>query len=152
MANMAKAATSPGQAKAPSKGTVASDRQNQLIDKAMRELAGGLARYRNVFTALGDENRQRILFTLLNHFGGMRAGEIADAVGLSRPAVSHHLKTLRESGLVSSYASGTKNFYHVCSSADVRAGIAEVTAQASRLAAFANEQSDPSMRQIRKGE
>ena len=63
--------------------------------------------------ALGDENRQRILIQLLKHYGGMRVGNISNAIGLSRPATSHHLKILKDSGIVEMYKIGTKNFYHV---------------------------------------
>ena len=74
--------------------------ERAIIDANMRELARGLSENCAVFIALGDENRQRILAALLEHYGGLRAGEIARLVGLSRPAVSHHLKTLAEAGLV----------------------------------------------------
>ena len=40
-------------------------------------------------------------------------GELTVCVNLSRPAVSHHLKVLREAGLVDMYEVGTRNFYHV---------------------------------------
>lgn len=53
-----------------------------------------------VFLAFGDENRQSILLTLLNNYGGMRVGELTQHTNLSRPAVSHHLKILKEAGIV----------------------------------------------------
>lgn len=68
---------------------------------------------RCLFAALGDEGNQLIFMALLRHYGGMRVGEIAGEVGLSRAAVSRHLKALREVGLVTSYALGTKTYYHV---------------------------------------
>lgn len=81
------------------------------IESRMAHVAGGLAKHRSVFIALGDENRQKILVALLGHYGGMRPAEIADAIGLSRPATSHHLKTLQQAGLVEMYERGTMNFY-----------------------------------------
>ncbi|WP_318765160.1 ArsR/SmtB family transcription factor [Lactiplantibacillus carotarum] len=71
-----------------------------------------------VLTALGDENRQNILLALLYTTcqTGLRVGEITTAVNLSRPAVSHHLKILREAGLIKRRSEGTMNFY----AADIR--------------------------------
>lgn len=89
-------------------------------DPAYRAASRGLSRLgrkfvdcRDVFVALGDENRQLIFLALLDHYGGMRVGELVDVVGLSRPAVSHHLRILKDAGLVDRYPVGAKNFYHV---------------------------------------
>jgi DNA-binding transcriptional ArsR family regulator len=65
-----------------------------------------------VFVALGDEHRQRILLT----FGRgeeLTAGEIAAVSTLSRPAVSHHLKILREAGVLQSRKDGREIWYRV---------------------------------------
>lgn len=52
----------------------------------------------DIFTALADPTRRRIIESLA---GGESAfGELADQFKMSRPAVSQHLKTLRDSGLV----------------------------------------------------
>lgn len=62
--------------------------------------------------ALGDATRQSILITLMSApCDGMRVGEITARTHLSRPAVSHHLKILREAGLVQVWPEGTMNFY-----------------------------------------
>jgi DNA-binding transcriptional ArsR family regulator len=52
------------------------------------------------FRALADPTRRAIL-TLLRA-GEMNAGDIAAAFPLGKPAMSHHLATLRDAGLVSS--------------------------------------------------
>lgn len=79
-------------------------------------LAGGFEGLRDVFSALGDANRQLIVAALLANDGeSMRVGEITECTHLSRPAVSHHLRTLHEAGLVQLEKVGTMNFY----SADV---------------------------------
>lgn len=78
----------------------------------MAELADRFAACRGLLVALGDANRQLIFMELLRHWGGMRVGEVTACTNLSRPAVSHHLKILREAGLVDMYEVGTKNFYH----------------------------------------
>ncbi|MDN0062986.1 ArsR/SmtB family transcription factor [Collinsella ihumii] len=81
--------------------------------RRMTELAEEFSSCRQVFIALGNESRQQIFIELLRHWGGMRVGELTVCVNLSRPAVSHHLKVLREAGLVDMYEMGTRNFYHV---------------------------------------
>lgn len=50
------------------------------------------------FTALADPTRRGVI-ELLRH-GPRRAGELADALGTSPPAMSRHLKVLRTTGLV----------------------------------------------------
>ncbi|MDA1362340.1 metalloregulator ArsR/SmtB family transcription factor [Glycomyces luteolus] len=71
------------------------------------------------FDALGDPVRRRIMELL---GGGERpAGAVAEALGtlfagrggISQPAVSQHLKVLREAGLVTVRAEGTRRFYGV---------------------------------------
>lgn len=70
--------------------------------------------YRKVFIALGDETRQQIFITLLEHDSvGMRVPEITKRTHLSRPAVSHHLRVLKESGLINMHRVGTMNYYYV---------------------------------------
>ena len=62
-------------------------------------------------TALGDETR-RTIFELLA--GRPRAvGEIAEHVPVSRPAVSQHLKVLKDAGLVVDRPAGTRRIYQV---------------------------------------
>ena len=48
--------------------------------------------------ALADPTRRKVIELLSD--GPQRAGELADAVAMSRPAVSRHLRVLRRSGLV----------------------------------------------------
>lgn len=52
-----------------------------------------------VFTALGDEHRQRILLTF-EPGERLNVGQIVEVATLSRSAVSHHLKILREAGVL----------------------------------------------------
>jgi DNA-binding transcriptional ArsR family regulator len=63
------------------------------------------------FHALSDGNRRSILALVR---GGRRpVGEIATELGLSQQVVSHHLKVLREAGLVSGTRDGTRHLYAV---------------------------------------
>lgn len=83
------------------------------IPQQMSDIAKEFADCRAAFTAMGDENRQLIILALLEHYGGMRVGEITKKTNLSRPAVSHHLKILKEAGIVDMFEIGTMNFYHI---------------------------------------
>lgn len=53
----------------------------------------------DVFTAVADPTRRRLLAHLAD--GPRSAGELLDAQTISQPAVSRHLKVLRDAGLVS---------------------------------------------------
>jgi DNA-binding transcriptional ArsR family regulator len=66
---------------------------------------------RDPFEALGDPNRRAIV-ELLGE-GGRSVQEIADALPISRPAVSRHLRLLKEAGLVVDRAEGTRRLYRL---------------------------------------
>jgi DNA-binding transcriptional ArsR family regulator len=61
--------------------------------------------------ALGDPTRRAIFELLVEQPRAVR--ELADALPVSRPAVSQHLKVLKQSGLVIDNAEGTRRIYHV---------------------------------------
>ena len=65
-----------------------------------------------VFVALGDEHRQRILLTF-DRDERLTVGQIAQVATLSRPAVSHHLKILREAGVLLAERSGREVYLRV---------------------------------------
>ncbi|WP_342436157.1 aldo/keto reductase [Paenibacillus sp. FSL L8-0436] len=80
-----------------------------------------------VLTAIGDETRQAILMTLIQgqQYPGMRVGEIKERTHLSRPAVSHHLRILKDAQIISvrkegawttdlGYNATKKAFEHTC--------------------------------------
>src|ERR1700748_2187249 len=64
-----------------------------------------------MLTALGDPTRQAI-FDLLSH-GPLAVGQLADELPVSRPAVSQHLKVLKDAGLVTDRQAGTRRLYQV---------------------------------------
>lgn len=67
-----------------------------------------------LFTAIGDETRQNIILALLeSNCDGIRVGEITEKTNLSRPAVSHHLQILKETGIINMRRVGTKNYYYM---------------------------------------
>jgi DNA-binding transcriptional ArsR family regulator len=63
------------------------------------------------FEALGDPNRRQILRLLSE--GDKPVQEIADAMTISRPAVSRHLRLLKDAGMVAERAEGTRRIYHL---------------------------------------
>lgn len=63
-----------------------------------------------LFFALGEAQRQQILLLLTEH-EMLNVRQIAERLTLSRPAISHHLKVLRQAGLVAMQESGTENRY-----------------------------------------
>ncbi|MBL0386624.1 winged helix-turn-helix transcriptional regulator [Tumebacillus sp. ITR2] len=63
-----------------------------------------------IFSALGDAKRQDIILLLAEH-EPLNVNQIAEHIELSRPAISHHLKILRDVGLVSVDRKGTENNY-----------------------------------------
>jgi len=69
----------------------------------------------HAFDVLGDPVRRRIIELLAD--GELTSGAIASVVqaefGISQPAVSQHLKVLRESGFATVTAQGTRRLYAV---------------------------------------
>ena len=63
------------------------------------------------FEALGDPNRRAIVELL--GAGGRSVREIADALPISRPAVSRHLRLLKGAGLVVEEPRGTRRIYRL---------------------------------------
>jgi len=63
------------------------------------------------WTALGDPNRRAIVERLAER--PRAVGELADELPISRPAVSQHLRVLKEAGLVAERAAGTRRIYRL---------------------------------------
>jgi DNA-binding transcriptional ArsR family regulator len=63
------------------------------------------------FGALGDPNRREILRLLSD--GDKAVQEIAAAMSISRPAVSRHLRLLKDAGMVAEQAAGTRRIYQL---------------------------------------
>jgi DNA-binding transcriptional ArsR family regulator len=64
-----------------------------------------------VFHALGDPTRLEILERLARQPTGV--GELAEGFPISRPAVSQHLRVLKEAGLVADEQAGARRIYHI---------------------------------------
>jgi DNA-binding transcriptional ArsR family regulator len=67
--------------------------------------------YGEVITALGDPTRREVFERLRR--GPRPVGELARDLPVSRPAVSQHLRVLKEAGLVSERREGTRRLYSV---------------------------------------
>ena len=83
------------------------------------------------FDALGDPHRRAILELLGS--GGRSVRELADALPISRPAVSRHLRLLKAAGLVVDERRGTRRVYalHDAGVAAVRAYLERVWGEAA---------------------
>jgi DNA-binding transcriptional ArsR family regulator len=64
-----------------------------------------------LFRALADPTRRRIFESLRS--GPRAVGELADDLPVSRPAVSQHLKVLKEAGLLRQRRQGTRSYYSI---------------------------------------
>ena len=67
--------------------------------------------YESALQALGDPTRRAVLEQLRG--GPLAVGEIAARLPVSRPAVSQHLRVLKEAGLVMERQNGTRRLYRV---------------------------------------
>jgi ArsR family transcriptional regulator len=77
-----------------------------LGESAATDLAG-------LFKVLGDPARLRLLSLIAAAPGGACTCDLVEPVGRSQPTVSHHLKALREAGLIVGERVGTWVWYRV---------------------------------------
>ena len=85
--------------------------------------------------ALADPTRQRIVAMLAA--GALSSGEIAGRFALSPPAISQHLKTLKQARLVTVRADKQKRIYQLDPE-----GVAEISEWVARVRAFWNPRLD----------
>jgi len=67
--------------------------------------------YDTALAALADPTRRRVFERLIS--GPRAVGAIARGMPVSRPAVSQHLKVLKEAGLVADRPEGTRRVYYI---------------------------------------
>jgi DNA-binding transcriptional ArsR family regulator len=82
--------------------------------------------YAAAWTALGDPTRREIFERLVER--PQAVGEIARELPVSRPAVSQHLRVLKQAGLVADRAQGNRRIYRV-----EPAGLAALRAELDRF-------------------
>jgi len=89
-------------------GTKVPKSRNTLMEGAphSREAFSLLAQ---TFQALGDTRRVQIVYALTK--GEKSVGVLAECLGVSQPAVSHHLRTLRNLRLVRTRKEGRNTYY-----------------------------------------
>ncbi|MGI9006678.1 MAG: ArsR/SmtB family transcription factor [Streptosporangiaceae bacterium] len=82
--------------------------------------AAGLAQ---IFRALGDPVRLRLVSLIGAHQGGEACVcDLTSAFSLTQPTISHHLKVLREAGVIDSERRGTWVYYRLVPAALERMG------------------------------
>src|SRR3982751_3397513 len=77
------------------------------IEREHAERMGAVAK------ALGDPIRMQLVDVLRKHAGKVGVCELVPLFDLSQPTVSHHLKVLREAGIVGSERQGLWAYYYV---------------------------------------
>jgi ArsR family transcriptional regulator len=77
------------------------------VEREQAQRMAGIAR------ALGDPVRVQLVDVLRKHAGKVCVCELVPLFGLSQPTVSHHLKVLRDAGLVGSERRGLWAYYYV---------------------------------------
>ena len=94
-------------------------------------------------SALGDPQRRAIVELLAQRERSVR--EIAEALPISRPAVSRHLRLLKDAGLVGEEPRGTRRIYRLRpeGAAAVRAYLEQVWGEAARRFAMLAENTAP---------
>jgi DNA-binding transcriptional ArsR family regulator len=95
------------------------------------------------FDALGDPNRRAIVELLAGADRSVQ--QLADALPISRPAVSRHLRLLKDAGLVTDRAVGTRRLYrlHDEGIAAVRGYLEQVWGEAAARFRLAAENTAP---------
>ncbi len=102
----------------------------------------------HAFDVLGDPVRRRILELLAE--GELTSGAVTDVIkaefGISQPAVSQHLRVLRDNGFATARAEGTRRVYAVDA-----APLQEVDAWLARFRSFWDQRLDALGTEIARG-
>lgn len=85
-----------------------------LLNDELNTFALEFEECKDILLALGDENRQHMIIEMIKigKCSGVRVHEIVEKTHLSRASVSHHLKVLKEVGIVKMRRESTKNYYY----------------------------------------
>lgn len=99
------------------------------------QLAEEFKSCRNILLALGDENRQHLILTMMQMegCGGVRVSEIKERSHLSRPAVSHHIQILKNAGVVKMRREGTRNYYYFDADSQAMNGLLRMITHAKEI-------------------
>lgn len=80
---------------------------NQRTEQVLQQFKESIP----LLDVLTDENRQAIIMVLAQNKSGLNVNAISGHINLSRPAVSHHLKVLKQCGFIQSEKKGVENYY-----------------------------------------
>jgi ArsR family transcriptional regulator len=80
-------------------------------------LPGDLSEHADLLKALADPHRLRIVATLARSDDDVCVCDLNDDIDVTQPTVSHHLKLLKDAGLVTSERRGTWVYYRLPASA-----------------------------------
>ena len=85
-----------------------------VSSKEIEGLTKEFEQCQQILSALGDESRQHLILEMMQmeDCNGVRVGEITERTHLSRPAVSHHIRILKQAGILNMRREGTKNYYY----------------------------------------
>lgn len=102
---------------------------------SIESLADEFKACRKVLIAFGDETRQHMILSMMQmgKCDGVRVGEITEHTNLSRPAVSHHLKILKDAGIVKVRREGTKNYYYFDADAEAMMSLSKMLSHAMEI-------------------
>lgn len=86
----------------------------KTIQEEIQNLSSEIQLSKTILTALGDSMRLYMILAMMEYddCNGMRVVEIAEKVRLSRTAASHHIKILKNAGILKMRREGTKNYYY----------------------------------------
>ncbi len=80
----------------------------------IEDLAVNFEACRKTLAAIGDETRQSIILEMIRmDYNGSRVPDIMARTNLSRPAVSHHLKVMKDAGIVKMRREGRMTYYYL---------------------------------------
>lgn len=109
--------------------------QDECHLKEIHQLAEEFESRRKLLLALGDENRQHLILEMMRmgQCEGARVGAITEKTNLSRPAVSHHIRILKEAGLLKVRKEGTKNYYYFDADTEAMDRLLQMLAHAKEI-------------------
>ncbi len=84
------------------------------LSKVQNEALDNFVENFDIINALADRNRQKIIVLLFGNLeSGMTVTAITNNMSITQPAVSHHLKILRDSGIVAYRKDGLQSYYYL---------------------------------------
>ena len=84
------------------------------LSKVQNEALDNFVENFDIINALADRNRQKIIVLLFGNLESvMTVTAITNNMSITQPAVSHHLKILRDAGIVSFHKKGLQSVYYL---------------------------------------